>query len=79
MNINTQETMTGSIFHSGEKFVQELSGEKFIAQRNSGIISDTLNAGEAIFIRSQKFFFASSMDSRGNAMGLGSGRPARFS
>ncbi|AYL95364.1 pyridoxamine 5'-phosphate oxidase family protein [Mucilaginibacter celer] len=57
--------MSGTIFHLGEKFVQEQSGERTMALRNEGIISNQLAEGAVIFIQNQKIFFASSMDDRG--------------
>ena len=57
--------MSEAIFHLGEKFVQEQSGERTMALRNEGIISNQLAAGAMIFIQNQKIFFASSMDAQG--------------
>jgi predicted pyridoxine 5'-phosphate oxidase superfamily flavin-nucleotide-binding protein len=58
--------MTDTIFHSGEEFIQEQSGEKGMAQRNGGIISNQLSSGAINFVLSQKIFFASTQDVQGN-------------
>lgn len=57
--------MPDTIFHSGEEFVQEQSGEREMAMRNERIISNQLAAGALIFLRGQKIFFASSTDAQG--------------
>ncbi|MCQ6957003.1 pyridoxamine 5'-phosphate oxidase family protein [Mucilaginibacter aquariorum] len=57
--------MSDPIFHSGEEFIQEQSGEKGMAIRNRGIISNQLSPGAATFLINQKIFFTSSMDADG--------------
>ncbi|MET3980292.1 putative pyridoxine 5'-phosphate oxidase superfamily flavin-nucleotide-binding protein [Mucilaginibacter sp. UYP25] len=57
--------MSKSIFHSVEKFVQEQSGERNIALRNGGMISNQLSASAVTFLHSQSFFYVSSLDRDG--------------
>ncbi len=53
-------------FHQGELEVQSLAQESQIAQRNGGVISDTILAGAMPFIAQQNMLLISSLDPQGN-------------
>lgn len=53
-------------FHKGELEVQYLAQEAPIAQRNGGVISDTILAGAIPFIAQQNMLLISSLDPQGN-------------
>ena len=52
-------------FHQGELDVQRLAKESHIAQRNGGVISDTILAGAIPFIAQQNMLLVSSLDAQG--------------
>lgn len=45
--------MATAVFHEGERAVQELAGETFMADRNSAIITDRISGSALPFIRQQ--------------------------
>tara|TARA_R110002167_G_scaffold163319_4_gene360193 strand:+ start:7398 stop:9365 length:1968 start_codon:yes stop_codon:yes gene_type:complete len=55
-----------SPFHYGELHVQQRANESHIAQRNGGVISDTILSGAIPFIAQQKMLVLSSLDQQGN-------------
>ncbi len=52
-------------FHQGELEVQSLAKESHIAQRNGGVISDSILAGAIPFIAQQNILLVSSLDAQG--------------
>lgn len=58
--------MAISVFHSGEKYIQDNTGESFIASRNVRMIGDRVVGGAAVFLQAQTVFYAASMDEEGN-------------
>lgn len=57
--------MAGSVFHSGELYVQQETGEENFAMQNGSIVRDSITGGAVSFVQNQKFFFASSEDESG--------------
>lgn len=55
-----------SPFHPGELQVQQRANESNIAQRNGGVISDTILSGAIPFIAQQNMLVLSSLDQQGN-------------
>ncbi|MBE9463601.1 pyridoxamine 5'-phosphate oxidase family protein [Dyadobacter subterraneus] len=58
--------MANSVFHSGELYVQQSTGEEYFAMQNGSIIKDVIGGGAVNFVQSQKFFLAASQDREGN-------------
>lgn len=54
-----------SIFHRGERAVQNRAGESAIAARNAGLISETVISGARPFISQQSMVVLGSVDKRG--------------
>lgn len=57
--------MSGSVFHSGELYVQQSTGEEYFAMQNGSIVKDSIAGSVINFVSNQKFFFASSEDKNG--------------
>lgn len=57
--------MSGSVFHNGELYVQQSTGEEYFAMQNGSIVKDSIAGGAVNFVYNQKFFFASSEDKNG--------------
>jgi len=57
--------MSGSVFHSGELYVQQSTGEEYFAMQNGSIVRDSIGGSAVNFVFNQKFFFASSEDRNG--------------
>ncbi|MCF0058803.1 pyridoxamine 5'-phosphate oxidase family protein [Dyadobacter sp. CY356] len=57
--------MPGSVFHNGELYVQQSTGEEYFAMQNGSIVRDSIMGGALNFVHSQRFFFASTKDQDG--------------
>ncbi|SDW10702.1 pyridoxamine 5'-phosphate oxidase family protein [Paenibacillus sp. CF384] len=54
------------VFHEGERMVQRLTGESWIAQQNAQMISNRFSNGVINFLKSQRFGVMSFMDQQGS-------------
>jgi predicted pyridoxine 5'-phosphate oxidase superfamily flavin-nucleotide-binding protein len=52
-------------YTTGEQFVQEITGESYIAIRNAAIVADRLSPGAIRFIMGLPFFFIATQDGQG--------------
>ncbi|WP_159474933.1 pyridoxamine 5'-phosphate oxidase family protein [Dyadobacter sp. 3J3] len=57
--------MSDSVFHQGELYVQQSTGEEYFAMQNRSIVRDSIVGGALHFVLSQSFFFVSSKDKEG--------------
>lgn len=57
--------MMTTVFHAGERLVQQRTGEQAVAERNGRIISTQMPGGVAAFLAKQSFAVASSLDALG--------------